>query len=801
MLAFFSGEDNTMAENQGVWGIEIGQAGLKAIRLRYAEAAEQVLAVAFDYVPHPKILSQPDAVPSELIPQALSKFLERNDLKGDKVVISVPGQTALARFIQLPPVPAPKVPEIVKFEARQQIPFALEDVIWDYQVLSVGSEEADFMLDAEVGLFAMKRDQVLEQLNPFTAFKVEVDQIQIAPLGLYNVLYYDQMGLRLDGEEKSRDEHYIILDMGADNTTLVVTNGAKIWIRNVPVGGNHFTRALTKEMKLTFAKAEHLKCNATKSPDPRAVFKALQPVFNDYVSEIQRSIGYFSSVNRSAKIKKLIGVGNGFKLAGLQKFLQQNLTQFEVERLSGYKALVGDNVLNANLFEENLLTFAVPYGLALQGLDLTKIHTSLLPPEIATARKIREKKPWAAAAAAAMLVGVSLSAVGYARVQDSVSTERFGEAEQKVAGFNSTVTNFKTEYETRTKKHDEIVATGRVLIDQLNARENWLEVYKAINDCLPHEEGKDFDEKNIELRNLMKLKVINVQKLPDLDTMWYAKLLPNQYGSMQKNDLKPPKGPGYLFTLQGCHYHHEEKKEIMQADTYVKHTLLKNLQQWATKEHYAPVRKIGITHAVMIYADTNPKLYWYSPDLREQRLLMGQQPGVGNFGGTGDMGDEAGAPAAPMPMGEEGEEGGVKPADVSNRQKIHRTEFMIQFVWQPVPKDEREVNNIMYDQLIAYQAQNKNLDLPFDQIQQAVNEKNKKIAESNAKTRDDNATLPEGDASRQPLQEPLKVTQEQYDAFKQRFMVPGTPETYPKGATAPAGGDSAGMDSAAADGH
>ncbi len=89
-------------------------------------------------------------------------------------------------------------------------------------------------------------------------------------------------------------------------------------------------------------------------------------MFNDYVSEIQRSIGYFSSVNRNAKIKKLIGVGNGFKLAGLQKFLQQNLTQFEVERLSGYKGLVGDNVLNAALFEENLLSFAVPYGLALQ---------------------------------------------------------------------------------------------------------------------------------------------------------------------------------------------------------------------------------------------------------------------------------------------------------------------------------------------------------------------------------------------------------------------------------------------------
>ena len=88
-----------MPEVQGVWGIDIGLAGLKAIRLVYAEAAKQVLATAFDYVPHPKILSQPDANPDELIAQALDTFLSRNKLQGDGVAIGVPGQTALARFI------------------------------------------------------------------------------------------------------------------------------------------------------------------------------------------------------------------------------------------------------------------------------------------------------------------------------------------------------------------------------------------------------------------------------------------------------------------------------------------------------------------------------------------------------------------------------------------------------------------------------------------------------------------------------------------------------------------------------
>ena len=90
-----------MAENRAVWGIDIGQAGLKAVRLKYAAQAEQALAVAYDYIPHPKILSQPDAIPRELIKQALETFLSRNDVTGDLIAISLPGHSALARFIQL----------------------------------------------------------------------------------------------------------------------------------------------------------------------------------------------------------------------------------------------------------------------------------------------------------------------------------------------------------------------------------------------------------------------------------------------------------------------------------------------------------------------------------------------------------------------------------------------------------------------------------------------------------------------------------------------------------------------------
>ncbi len=91
----------------GVWGIDLGQCGLKAIRLQ--EIDGQIVATAFDYVEHPKILSQPDADPDQLTREALDKFLSRNTLRGDIVAISVPGQSGLARFVKLPPVEEKKI--------------------------------------------------------------------------------------------------------------------------------------------------------------------------------------------------------------------------------------------------------------------------------------------------------------------------------------------------------------------------------------------------------------------------------------------------------------------------------------------------------------------------------------------------------------------------------------------------------------------------------------------------------------------------------------------------------------------
>ncbi len=671
-----------MAENRAVWGIDIGQAGLKAIRLKYAAQAEQVLAVAYDYIPHPKILSQPDAIPRELIKQALETFLSRNDVTGDLVAISLPGHSALARFIQLPPVESSKVADVVKYEARQQIPFALEDVIWDFQTLGGGIEESGFMLGAEVGLFAMKTEQVYEALRPFTEAKVEVEVVQIAPLALYNFHCYDTLGIRRSTEDEfvAPEEHTIMLDMGTDNTTLMVSNGEKIWIRNVPVGGNHFTRALTKEMKLTFAKAEHLKCNATKSPDPRAVFQALRPVFNDYVSEIQRSIGYFSSVNRDAKISKIVGVGNGFKLAGLQKFLQQNL-QYDVERIETFDAVVGDTVLNAPVFQENIMTFAVPYGLALQTLRLTKLRTTLLPKEIAVARKIRRKKPWAVATAATVLCGLATSVAGYANAAAKVNAERFGEVESSADSFKSALGSGQSTYDSARGTHDGLVEKGTHLVSYLDHRELWAELYRGINEALPRAVGLQLDEDDLTKIPRVNVRSLTAQRYSDLKT-WFDGLREQDKNFLTEDEqTNGPTGEGYVMTLMCEHYYAPEDR-LGGGVIFVRDTLVQNLrkpfiQQGDNFQGPVPVSILGISHPVI--TDNPPpvkvELYENGVPKTGDSPLRGFNPGITRPGFP-----RPGVPGQPV----------AGPSSAEAQFKlIDRTTFTLQFAFKPTLVKDR----------------------------------------------------------------------------------------------------------------
>ncbi len=388
-----------MAGPAAVWGIDLGRCALKAIRLRPG-ADGQVDVLAFEYIEHSTMLSQAEGNRHALIMEALEKFLSRNDISKDKIVVAVPGQHTLSRFSKLPPVDAKKIPDIVRYEADQQIPFDLDEVIWDFQTF----QEEDSP-DIEVGIFAMKRELIHEYLIPFEQAGIEPVAVQSTPLALYNAMRFEQ---RLD-------EHAsILLDLGAENTDLIVATKHGLWTRTIPLGGNKFTDALVKGFKLSFPKAENLKRTAASSKYARQVFQAMRPVFSELVQELSRSLGFYRSTHREADLKRIVGMGDAFALPGLQKYLQQNL-QMPVERPTTFKMANLSEARNASELNDQLPSFLVSYGLALQGLDQTKsmaieglVKSNLLPPEVVRQVIWRKKKPFFVASAACLALAAGI---------------------------------------------------------------------------------------------------------------------------------------------------------------------------------------------------------------------------------------------------------------------------------------------------------------------------------------------------------------------------------------------------------
>jgi type IV pilus assembly protein PilM len=567
---------------QHVWGLEIGQSSMKALRCHLE--GDTVVADTFDFVEYPKILSQPEAEPEALISDALEQFTSRNDLRGALVAVSVPGQSGLAKFFKPPPVEVKKIGDIVKYEAKQQIPFDLKDVIWDFQQMEGAQIEDGYALESEVGLFAMKREAVFRALKPYRDRNIDIDLVQLAPMSLYNMVTHDRFAERLSSETfdpESPQKSVVILSIGTDASDLIVTNGFRVWQRNIPIGGNHFTRQLTKDLKLTFAKAEHLKRNALQADDPKLVFQAMRPVFNDMVTEIQRSLNFYKTVNKKGEIESMLLLGNTSKLPGLLQFLNKNLGM-EVQALDRFPKLEGNEVIGAQAFKENVPAYGVVYGLCLQLLKRGPMKTSLLPRDIVLERVIRNKKPWTVGALSILLGAMVTYHATKGQALSVVDVSSWKDAESKVETLSKTSSSEFSKDSSLTGKAKLYREVGKEVSSGASRRLQTLELLKVVEASLfknpdeldktpvelPYNKRKDFHVTSIEQKYFADLEKWFT---PDLKTKyldgvktrraWFA---PEKVADAIP-DPSPLTGPGWVIEIKGYHYYNgiigEEKQD------------------------------------------------------------------------------------------------------------------------------------------------------------------------------------------------------------------------------------------------
>ena len=593
-----------------------------------------------------------------------ASFFSRNSVRGDGVAISVAGQQGLARFIKLPPVEAKKLPKIVEFEAKQQIPFALDDVIWDYQML-VGGVDADGMaMENEVGLFAMKRDQVFRAIRPLDDAGVELDVIQLTPVCVLNTAVHDVLGELPPLTEFDPDnppKSIVILSMGTDTTDLVVTNGYRVWQRSIPLGGNHFTKQLTKELKLTFGKAEHLKRNSGEADDPKKVFQAMRPVFNDLVTEIQRSIGFFESLDRHATISHVVGLGNAFKLPGLEPYLEKNLGH-KVRVLKKYKRL-GGPVLEEAKFKANSQSMGVCYGLALQGLSQAKLRTNLVPRELVRARMVRRKKPWVLAAASILMAGLGLNYALHSFRTSQVATSRYEKHVSRVETVSRQSLQLKGEDDAKQEKFAALKTVGDQVVGNSDRRTQMLELVKAVETALPKEPGiepgqpsqrKIVANNGSEQRVDLFIENVEMQFFGTEESSisdWWDEAAQASYEetkvmlrAVAKGGLNQPvpapagdgetaedvseddaeaadaedtavedeaddeigEAPGWVVELSGYHFHNLDPP--MTGSEYVKRTLVRNLMEGTvnlpineTESDDFTMKELGISHVIIAF--------------------------------------------------------------------------------------------------------------------------------------------------------------------------------------------------------
>ena len=673
-----------MATSPYTWGIDIGKCALKALRCRLSPAdPRKLVAEAFDYVEYPMLLSQPEADGTELVRQALEEFTGRNELRGDRVALSVPGQLGLSKFIKLPPIEAKKIPDIVKYEARQQIPFPLDQVAWDWQRMPGGIEEGGFAIDAEVAIFAMKRDQVFKALAPLQRAGVQVDILQLAPVALANMAMFDLLTPAAVADPEKPPASIVIVAMGVDTTDVVMTNGLKIQQRSMPIGGSSFTKALVKDMQLTFAKAEHLKRHAVRAEDPKAVFKAMRPVFTEFTSELQRSLNYFTNADKTATISRVVLLGNAAKLRGLADYVAKQL-QLDVQRLDSFTGLEGPAVVGAPAFRENRLGFGTAYGLALQGAGGAAIATNVMPREILRDRIIDEKRPWAVGALVGLLAAALLNFAGLFAAWQTYAKDGYARAFADSDAVQALSRKVTADVDEAKQRRDTSMALRETFATVYGRRFQTLDMLRAVEACLPREKLDAADPAD---REELHVDAIDCEFFADL-APWFAAVKPmweethggRKAGATPAGDPEAaasadpnappaatgPSGPGWVIQITGHHYHNEDRHNPEQGEQFLRSTLIHNLdgrgvqvpvtagpQVAAAADGVVtvPIESIGIGFPVIVSL----------PTIKIESVAR--------------VGPEGSGPTVPPAAG--------GPPAGQNVLQLRRYDFKVQFCWKP----------------------------------------------------------------------------------------------------------------------
>jgi len=463
-----------MSNGKVIIGIDIGSNCIKVVELKETKDGITLKRAGIVYIKAEP--TQTAIQKTQLLSKKLTRLLAALNIRNASIVTSVPGQSVLIRLIKLPPIPEGKIEEVIKYEAQQQIPFSLDEVVWDYYLL-----KREKILQLEVLLVAIKIDLIKETQNKL-GHHLGTNIIDVSPLALYNCVRYNK-------DYRDEKKGVAIIDIGADSTDVVIFKKEDVWTRSFPVGGNTFTQALQKEFGLSYFEAERIKKGGLKGYPQEEVNRVIKPVIADLIVEIQHAIGYYRSQVEGLTLEEVILAGGGSQLAGLSKVFSSSLG-VEVRNINPFKRIKREP--NAKIFvkdkwdaiEPHQHLLGVVMGLALRGkLKKCAVEINLLSHELLKRKTRQREKEFITLVVIAFLIIVG---VGFFLLRQSsfrwqkrlIETQELYDTEYEV---------YRPQIESLKGDLSLIEGKTRMMYQLLGNKMMCLELLRAVGKCLTEE--------------------------------------------------------------------------------------------------------------------------------------------------------------------------------------------------------------------------------------------------------------------------------------------------------------------------
>ncbi|MDB6078369.1 MAG: cell division protein FtsA [Akkermansiaceae bacterium] len=417
------------------------------------------------------ILADPATEPSRStqISQALNTLAQRMKVKGSKVRYTVSGQSVFTRFVKLPPLDDDNIEQLVTFEAQQHVPFPLDEVVWDYEILESAGEK-------EVIIVAMKGDALEELNDSVNGAGLSTAEVDVAPMALYNAY-------RASNPQST--DPVLLIDIGAKSTDLLYIEGKRFFTRSVNRAGVMITSAIAKEYGVSFADAEGHKTNGgmvalggghTGELDETAAALAMtiRNALSQLPAEIARTTNYYRSQHGGNAPKSVVIAGGGANLPYTKEFFEEKL-HLPVQFFNPLAVVsLGKNV-NAEKVSKEAHLMGELVGLGLRGIGKSAINIDLVPSKVQASRDADKRKPFLIGASALFLVGLAAFA-GLTWVAASKATQNAKELSDQEA----VLTESQAPMEVALKKQDQLVAIAKQYTGAEADRTFWLDALQEL---------------------------------------------------------------------------------------------------------------------------------------------------------------------------------------------------------------------------------------------------------------------------------------------------------------------------------